>query len=476
MKKLFLVCASFLLALGLVGCGKKNKGSAQEIEELDESYDGSEVTLVFYHTMGQNLRDVLDAYIPVFNEMYPNIHIEHEQVGSYDDVRSQISTQLTAGESPNIAYCYPDHVAMYNDADAVQTLDVFINSDLDVLNEDGEVIEKVGLSEEQIADFIPGYYDEGKQFGDGKMYTLPFSKSTEVLYYNKTFFDANGIKVPTHWFATDANDTTSLEYVCAQIKTIDSKSIPLGYDSESNLFITMCEQLDSAYTSATGEHFLFNNDLNKAFCKQFRAWYKLGLMTTQELLGSYTSSLFTSKTDPKSYMSIGSSAGATHQRPTKVDGAYPFEVGIAPIPQMNENNKKVISQGPSLCIFKKDNPQEVIASWLFMKFLTTHIELQARFSMESGYVPAIKSVSENSAYAAWLNNANGGDNIAALSAKQCLAQADYYFTSPAFAGSSTARTEVGKLLTKILSNDAADVDALINSSFSEAVETCKFFS
>ena len=309
------------------------------------------------------------------------------------------------------------------------------------------------------------------------MYTLPFSKSTEVLSYNKTFFDQPNIPVPTHWFSTDANDTTSLEAVCRQIKTIDSKSIPLGYDSESNLFITMCEQLGSDYTSATGEHFLFNNDTNKQFCKQFRSWYQEGLMTTQELLGSYTSSLFISTTESKSYMSIGSSAGATHQRPVKVNGAYPFEVGIAPIPQMNENNQKVISQGPSLCIFKKADIQEVIASWLFVKFLTTYVELQANFSMESGYVPAIKSVSENAKYAQWLNNANGGDNIAALSAKQCLDQADYYFTSPAFAGSSTARTEVGKLLTKILSNSAdGGLDALINSSFNDAVETCKFFS
>ena len=42
------------------------------------------------------------------------------------------------------------------------------------------------LTAEQQADFIEGYYAEGKQFGDGLMYTMPFSKSTEVMYYNKT--------------------------------------------------------------------------------------------------------------------------------------------------------------------------------------------------------------------------------------------------------------------------------------------------
>ena len=469
MKKLFLICAAILLSLGVVGC-KKNKNNPEGVEELTETYDGSEVTIVFYHTMGQNLREVLDAYIPKFNELYPNIHIEHEQVGSYDDVRNQISTELTAGEGPNIAYCYPDHVAMYNDASAVQTLDAFINSTLEVSRGDGSV-EITGLTAEQKADFIPGYYAEGAAFGDGKMYSLPFSKSTEVLYYNKTFFEQHNIPVPTHWFSTDANDTTSLEAVCKRIKEIDSKSIPLGYDSESNLFITMCEQLGSAYTSATGDHFLFNNDVNKSFTRQFRSWYQAGLMTTQELLGSYTSSLFTSTTDPRSYMSIGSSAGATHQRPTAVNNVYPFEVGIAPIPQMDINNPKVISQGPSLCIFKKDNIQEVYASWLFVKFLTTNVELQARWSMESGYVPVLTSVANEPAYAAWLAKANGTTQIAALSAKQCLAQVDYYFASPAFAGSSIAREQVGRLLTKIIAAEGDVVDA----AFNEAIEVCKFF-
>ena len=96
--------------------------------------------------------------------------------------------------------------------------------------------EVLGLTAEQKADFIQGYYNEGRQFGDGLMYTMPLSKSTEVLYYNKTFFDANEIPVPDHWFSTSETDTTSLEAVCQKILTVDPDSIPLGYDSEANLF------------------------------------------------------------------------------------------------------------------------------------------------------------------------------------------------------------------------------------------------
>ena len=482
MKKLLailLMAAMLLSTLSLVGCNidlSLDETEAPEGEgtvagnkyEVDEAltYDGSEVTIKFYHTMGANLRTVLENYIVEFNKLYPNIHIEHEQVGGYDDVRDQISTEITVGAQPHIAYCYPDHVALYNLAKAVVTLDSLIDSTAEVKRADGTT-ETLGLTADQKADFIEGYYNEGKQFGDGLMYTLPLSKSTEVLYYNKTFFEANNLQVPKTW--------DELEAVCAAIKEIDEKSIPLGYDSEANWFITMCEQYGSPYTAAKGDHFLFDNDQNKAFIKEFNDWYNKGYITTQTLYGSYTSGLFVAQDDTKSYMSIGSSAGATHQRPTAdADGNYPFEVGIATIPQVDASNPKVISQGPSLCIFDKENDQEVLASWLFVKFLTTNVEFQAEFSMASGYVPVIKSVGENEVYKDFIANADGGNHISALSAKVCLEQADAYYTSPAFNGSSTARDEVGALLTKCLTIFGDDVDAQIDKAFEEAVKKCMY--
>ncbi len=442
-----------------------SKGYVGNFAVPEGGYDGSPVTITFYHTMGQNLRDVLDLYIAEFNKLYPNITIVHEQVGGYDDVREQISTQITVGSQPNIAYCYPDHVALYNLADAVVTLDELIASDITVERADGST-EILGLTPEQQADFIEGYYNEGKQFGDGLMYTLPLSKSTEVLYYNKTFFEENNISVPTTW--------AELEATCAQIKAIDPDCIPLGYDSEANWFITMCEQYGSPYTSATGDHFLFDNDQNHEFVKMFNGWYQKGYVTTQTLYGGYTSGLFVATEGTRSYMSIGSSAGATHQRPDMVNNAYPFDVGIATIPQVDPANPKVISQGPSLCIFNKENPQEVIASWLFVKFLTTNVEFQAEFSMASGYVPVLKSVAENETYKKFLDSADGGDYISALSAKICLQQEKAYYTSPAFNGSSAARDQVGLLLqSAFVENDGGDLKALLDRLFANAIKECK---
>ena len=444
----------------------------------DGEYEEGKVNITFYHTMGKNLQEVLEYYVEDFEELYPFINVIHSQEGGYDDVRDKISNELFVGEHPNIAYCYPDHVALYNVAKAVTVLDSYIDFNGSYTFADGNVVENIGLTQAQKDDFIQGYYNEGRQFGDGKMYTLPLSKSTEVLYYNKTFFTENNIEVPTHWWCNEtcpAECKSSLEYVCAQIKGIDSKSIPLGYDSEANWFITMCEQYGSDYTSLDkNNHFLFDNETNRSFVKMFHDWYVKGWVTTEEIYGSYTSGLFTATEGQKCYMVIGSTGGASYQQPPQVDGTPLFETDMATPPQANPTSPKVISQGPSLCIFKDSNPQEVVASWLFVKFLTTNVEFQAAFSMTSGYAPVIKSVQQNPVYQQWLEAANGFNNLTAMSVKLALAQADAYFVSPAFNGSSEARDQVGTLMQDALVSTDADIDAAIKKLFEKAVAECEY--
>ncbi len=486
MKKLLVHSVATVLACTTLGslaaCGSNpppvgggHSGSGVVFTIPEGGYDGSKQTVTFYHTMGSNLRDVLDDTIEEFNKLYPNITIVHEQVGGYDDVRTRISTELSANAHPSIAYCYPDHVALYNMYSAVITLDNLIASDIQVTRADSTT-EKLGYTQAQLDDFIPGYYNEGKAYGDELMYTLPLSKSTELLYYDKTFFDANDLTIPTTW--------DEMETVCQQIKAIDPNCIPLGYDSESNWFITMCEQYGSPYTSSDpANRFLFDHETNHNFVARFAEWYEKGYVTTSELYGKYTSNLFKNIGGQRAYMCIGSSAGATHQRPAKnADGSYPFEVGITSIPQVDVNNPKVISQGPSICIFdNKNKPQEVVASWLFTKYLTSNVIFQADFANVSGYVPVIKSVENDPIYAEDLAKANGYDYIAQLAIKKCLEQSDAYYVSPAFNGSSVARDQVGLLMQECFVDAAHNADKkadmeLIRKKFDKYIDNCIYLA
>ena len=466
MKKLSRILLSSLLAattaFSMVAC---NNGGTTD-NNTGGVYDGSAVTIQFYHCMGANLRGVVANRIGEFQKQYPNITIEGLSTswGDYDGVKNQISTEITADNSPHIAFCYPDHVAHYQLSGKALALDDYIMD------------ETMGLTEEQIADFIPAFYNEGKVYGDGKMYTLPFAKSTEVMYYNETYFTANNLTVPKTW--------DEMETVCQQILDIEHAKgnndvIPLGYDSEANWFITMCEQLGEPYTKATGNNqgeFLFNTQKNREFVERFTRWHKKGYVTTQELNGSYTSDLFTNQT---AFMCIGSSAGASYQKAEVVEGeggGYQFNVGVTTPPQVDVAKPKVISQGPSLVLFKKASEQEMAAAWLLMKFLTTDVELQAKYSMTSGYMPVIKAAQNHEVYQDFLSKADGGAYLQAACVKQSIAQMDYYYVSPAFDGSSAARDAVGTLIQDCFvnapndPNNAAGIKTYVETAFEETIE------
>lgn len=459
-----ILTACAMACLSLIGCN--NDPVADFVMPEGGFNNEAQIEIKFYHTMGQSLRSVLQSYIEQFNVLYPNIKVVEDQIGSYEDVRDQIVTEISAGNQPNLAYCYPDHVALFNQSNAVLSLNGFLSSgeykDMTVTNTAGE--EKLGFTKEQEDSFIQAYLQEGYQFGDGKnMYTLPFSKSTEVLYYNMKYFEDNNLSVPTTW--------DEMEQVCARIKELNPEITPFGYDSEANWFITMCEQYGSPYTTADGtgsDHFLFDNATNRAFVERLKGWYDKGYFITREINKGYTSDKFRTGA---SVMCIGSSAGAKNQIPDKGDNGYPFQVGIAPIPQANVNNPKVISQGPSVCIFKNGDPQKVLASWLLAKFLTTNIGFQAKFSDVSGYVPVLTTVMEDATYKNNIENENGYERTTYRSAKVCMEQVSYYYTSPAFVGSSKARDEVGRLMQAVFTNSKT-----IDQAFKDAIEECKYFA
>ena len=462
-KFLFSIASTLLVAsnaIALSSCGSKETVSGITTGDVPVvAYNGEKVTITFYHCMGASLRDILADGITDFNKIYPNIKVLPNSYGDYPGVRDQISTELASSRAPSLAYCYPDHVALYNKSKAVLPLDAWIASTETAVGSD----ELMGMTAEQVADYNELYWNEGKIYDDaGTMYTLPMLKSTELLYYNKTYFDAHaedGLKVPTTW--------DEMEEACEKIMEIEAAKeggskanpcIPLGYDSGSNWFITMTEQLGSGYTtSEKGNYFVFNNEENRAFVERFRGWYEKQYVTTEETFGSYTSDLFT-QTDPaktKCFMCIGSSAGAGYQCPDPLaDKSYPFEVGVAMIPQvetaeeLEAAGKKptMISQGPSICLFKKQNAQEVAAAWLFAKYITSNHKFLAKCSMNNGYTPAVLSIKNNDTYSKFLNRADNNQYLQATAVNLTLEMKDYYFVSPAFNGSSAARDAMADLL------------------------------
>ncbi|MBR3742216.1 MAG: extracellular solute-binding protein, partial [Clostridia bacterium] len=445
------LCVFLALMMMLFACSL----SAAE-DEI--AYDGSEVdvTIALYERISNEQQAALEYAVSEFNKLYPNIHVSWEHYSSLDykymhDLEEMFLYGGSAEYPGSIAWFQPDKTALEEISVELMALDSFIDSAGQVARADG-TSEAIGLTDEQKAYFFEGFYQEGLQFGDGQMRILPFSKYTDVMYYNKTVFDANGFTVPATWDEMESLLGQIAEYGSSRVAELGYYYFPLGYRSMGNLFLTMTEQLVTPYISASEPHFLFNTEENRAFVRRFHDWYQQGNITTTRLYGSIPAYAFVQpEYGALMITAVDNTYCASRYIPAKQeDGSFSFEAGVAPIPQVDPANGKVYFQGVSLGIFHKSNEQEEIASWLLVKFLATNPDIQAEYALASGNLPVIKSAVETEKYADFLAKADGGDGLPALSAKVGLAQQDSFFSAPIFPGSCEAYNAVDKMFADAL--------------------------
>ncbi len=401
------------------------------IPALNACGDDGKIHVSFWHTMGQANQALLDRMIVQFNEIYPDVKIDHSSQGDYISIHEKLQSAIPAGTMPTMAFCYPDHVADYLDSKAVINLDDYLNDpELGYTDEDGLV-----------SDYVQSYWQEGQSYTLSGTYSVPYAKSTEVLFYNKTFFEKYNLSLPQTW--------EEMWALCKNIKeNIMDKGLepdlqfPLGYDSDSNLFITLCEQRGIGYTtndnvSKASDHILFNSPEAKAMVEELNGYAKKGWFATKNMLGSnaYTSTYFT---ELKTVMSIGSTGGTSYQVSSN------FEVAVARVPTTGATgaSSKIISQGPSICFFKKGTAEQKTAAWNFYKFITRAFNTAA-YGVLTGYEPVRRSSFTLPQYEEYI----AGDSLQArVSRVTATIQEDQYLFSPVFVGSAVAREEVGNIL------------------------------
>ncbi len=451
-KSIGILAATVLLSLA--SCVDKTNSSQNG---GNSSQSDSKVTIEFWHTMGKANQDILEEMIKSFNKLYPNIEIKQSSAaGGYDDLQTLILKNVRQGTLPTMAFCYPDHVAEYLSAGnggIVTDLSSFINdSEIGFTKEEGSHTDENGKEVYGKDDFVKTFWEEGSNYTKEGVYSVPFAKSTEALFYNKDVFDENGWEVPQTW--------DQMWALCEEIKAAYPEVTPLGYDSDSNLFISLCEQMDIPFTSATGStHYLFDNTKAKAMVTDLKEKYDKGYFITKGSTGNntYTSTKFTSQ---ELMMSIGSTGGTTYQQTSN------FTVGVAETPAYDLTKKAVISQGPSICFFNstgnKSSTAQLRAAWQFYKFISS-AENSTLYSVSTGYQPVRTSSYQTETYKKYSSDTS---NLLSQVAKVSSGMLDSYFNSPVFVGSAKARNEVGSLISAVLlgskSVDQAFTDALSN--------------
>ena len=129
-----------------------------------------------------------------------------------------------------------------------------------------------------------------------------------------------------------------------------------------------------------------------------------------------------------------------------------FETEVMMIPQFDTENPQMISQGPSVCIFNKEDPQEVLASWLFMQYLLSN-EVQIAYAGTEGYVPVTVRAQESAEYQDYLSRV-GEDNgtyyeVKIKASQLLLDHVEDTFVTPVFNGSASLRDAAGQMIVNV---------------------------
>lgn len=445
MKKKFMLCFTiFAFVLLLASCHgilvpKKNRVELVDFVVPQNFDETKEYNITFWAKNDTNKvqQEIFNQAVKSFEKIYPNIHIEVVQYNDYTKIYSDVITNISTKTTPNISIAYPDHVATYMEGgDVIVPLDSLMENESFGLGGKDVKFDSI-----QQKDILPKFLSEGKI--QDRYCILPFMRSTEALYVNQTYLEKNGFEIP-EIFTWDY-----IWEICAYAKEKSIKEgstmIPLIYKSTDNMFIQLCKQHQYDFTNDKGKVLFLSDDASNLLLSLVEPIEK-GYFDTFKRV-SYPGNFFNKG---QCIFAIDSTAGSTwigSQAPLldiPESELVQFDTIVKPIPQVDASNPYMISQGPSMCLFYKEDPQEVLASWLFMQFLLTN-QTQIEFSKTEGYLPVTFSAVESKEFQDYLIDEK--EYVVKREAtKLIMNHMNHTFVTPVFNGSSLCRSAAGYLI------------------------------
>ena len=422
-------------------------GAAAVPAQFDET---KPIELVFWAKNDTNKVQtaVYNQAIENFEKLYPNVKITLRLYSDYSRIYADVITNIATDTPPNVCITYPDHIATYKTgSDVVLQLDDWMRDSRYGLG--GSEVKFDAPTE---AEIVPEFLNEC--ILDGHYYAMPYMRSTEALYINRDLVEKLGYEVPdvlTWDFVWEVSEK-AMEKDADGTFAVNGQNvmIPFIYKSTDNMMITMLRQLDAPYSGENGEVLIFN-DTTKRLLEEIYTHAKSRAFSTFAI-SSYPGNFLNAG---QCIFAVDSTAGATWMggnapmQDIHAEQLLPFNIEVRPIPQFDPDNMKMISQGPSICIFNKDNPQEVLASWLFVQFLMTN-EVQLGYSETEGYLPVTLKAQQSAEYQDYLSR-KGEDNdehyaVKILASELLMNHTADTFVTPVFNGSTSLRSAAGQLI------------------------------
>lgn len=429
--------------------------------QVNESFDPDDPIEITFWAKNENNSYQQKVYrnaVANFQRLYPSIKINLKLYSDYNEIYKDVLKNIRTQTTPNVCITYPDHIATYNTgSNIIAPFDELMVSENWGLG--SELLRFDAPTKEEI---IPQFLSEGVI--NGTQYALPYMRSTEACYINVDLLEKLGYELPDVltwefvWEVSEAAMALGKDENGNYVLNGQSVLIPFIYKSTDNMMLQMLEQKGIEYSTEKGEIDIFNDTTEEIL-------YEIAEHTESGAFSTFKISSY-----PGNYLNAGqcifavdSTAGATWmgsdapQIDIPEEELIKFDIQVRGVPQYDTENQKMISQGPSICIFNKENPNEVMASWLFVQYLLTN-EVQIAYSQTEGYLPVTSKAHNDPVYQEYLSKAGEPDDpetglsyykVKIDAAKLLLNNLDNTFITPVFNGSTNLRNAAGQLIEEV---------------------------
>ena len=331
--------------------------------------DPIELTMFFPVNVGGSVAQLIDNMTQAFNEQNPDIKVSAVYTGNYDDTVTAIQTAIGTSGQPDLFVSLATQRFTMDDTGMAMTLDDIIAAD-----PEGQAF---------IDDFIDGFMLDSYVEG-GHIISIPFQRSTMVLFYNKDAFREVGLD-PDH---APQNWDELVEY--AQKLTNENRyGVAVALNSGSAQWAFTGFSLQNCTNgvglmSGDGKEVYFNTPEN---IEALQLW--LDLQNKYKCMAPG----IVQWTDMPTQFLAGEVAMIYHTTGnlTNIKNNANFDFGVAFLPAGRQWGAP--TGGGNFYITKGISEERQQAAWKYIKFMCS-TENAAQWSIDTGYVATRESCYE----------------------------------------------------------------------------------
>lgn len=333
-----------------------------------------DLTMYYPVAVGGPVTKIIDDMVARFEKENADIKVTAVYAGNYTDTMTKAMTAMKGGQPPQLSVLLSTDVFTLMDENAIVPMD-------------GLVADKAWFKE-----FYPAFMANGQI--DGKTWSIPFQRSTIVLYWNKDAFKEAGLdpeKAPATW-----DEMASMAAKLVK-KDASGNVARWGIEIPSTGYAYWMLQ---ALAIENGQK-LMNEAGNEVYLtapKTVAALdYWVGLSRKESVMPKGSIDWATLRTDfleGKTAMMWHTTGNLTAVK----DGAK-FNFGVAMLPAKERRGSP--TGGGSFYIFKSASPEQQKAAVKFIQWMTAP-ERAAEWSIKTGYVavsPSAYKTPDMEAYA-----------------------------------------------------------------------------